>query len=141
MNNWLIASRGLVDAGIWFTPIDRTPSSLVTLHAAAFDSAWPLTWFFLNHFVPPFAGRGPQHSPLQRRQGYPDHQPLSSDTEWVRRIAEGDPASVENLLVRLGDDRGGSRPEQFRVLPRSTITITVSVGRALPPDLARVRLE
>lgn len=138
LRDTLVANGG-INAGIWFAPIETKPARLVGLHDAAFRSALPLTWFLIEHFGPRTHGgwdacllRG---SPLLANRGEgPNHR--------VRGIVTGDDRAVRELVAQLsaaGEDR--EAPGSITVLPRHTITIKVTVGKVLPPDLARARLD
>jgi len=132
LRDTLVANGG-VDAGIWFHAIDRPPSGLLRLHEEAFRLARPLTWFLVEHFTP---FRGPHARGIGRTHG-PEH-----DHQRVRRIVTGEARAVRELideLVRVGEDR--EAPTTITMLPRHTITIKVTVGRALSPDVARAQFD
>jgi hypothetical protein len=123
----VLSANSGIDAGVWFTDIEEKPELLVGLHDAAFRSAFPLTWFFLGHFGP---------------IGQTGHHWFRHRTDpRVKHVVTGDDHTVRELIEELsaaGEDRVA--PSSITVLPRHTMTIKVTVGKALPPDFAKVQL-
>jgi hypothetical protein len=119
-----VALNGGISNGLWVTDITRPPSNAQTLHARAFSSARPLTWFFLQHFD------------RARRFTFDYDEPDLDDPaepDQERRaygIATGDETVIAEVLGELekSDPRDGRRPETFKVLPANTVTIGVSSG-------------
>lgn len=129
-----IRSKGGCDAGIWLTGADRQPSDALTLQDAAYRAAHPFTWFILGHFQPDVQG----HPGLSG--GATISGPLNAthaiDAELVERtrgIADGDADIVRELLDHLGERarKADIDPEDLKVLPAGTITVTVRAG---PPE-------
>lgn len=129
--------NGGIDSGIWLRSIDGKPTGLLGLHDEAFRSALPLTWFLIEHFTPRTAHG--VFSGLTRRG------PILSEaknSDRVKRIVTGDQQAIHELIDELkeaGEDV--EAPATITVLPRHTITIKVTVGRSLPPDIARAQID
>lgn len=132
-----LTTNGGIDAGIWLQTIDGKPTGLLRLHDAAFRSALPFTWFLIEHFTP----RTPHGSFVGLTRGGPVlAEPRDDDR--VMRIVTGDHQAVRELIDELavaGEER--EAPATITVLPRHTITITVTVGKSLSPDAARARID
>ncbi len=115
---------GGIEAGMWITDTTEEPRMAMDVHAQAFESALPLTWFILQHF-----GDGRTfRSGWKASRSAPSHQ-----VERARAIAEGDSDAIRALIAELGDEarKPGIDPEKIAVLPARTVTIRVRVG---PPD-------
>ncbi|CDZ54393.1 hypothetical protein [Neorhizobium galegae] len=131
-----LRSNGGIDAGIWLRSIDSKPKGFLDLHAEAFRSALPFTWFVIEHFTPRVQGA---FVGLTRR-GHILAE-VKSD-QRLMGIVTGDQQAVRDLIDELavaGED--GEVPSNITVLPRHTITIKVTVGKMLPPDSARAHID
>jgi hypothetical protein len=140
LRDCLAENNGQVDAGVWFTSAKTGPTQLIRLHHMAFVNAWPLTWFIIEHFALGSSRHGRRLSRIPGADS--DNQVRSEHSARVKKIVIGDEGAVRDLireLVSAGEDRDA--PDSIRVLPRHTITIKVTAGKSLPPDLARVRFD
>jgi hypothetical protein len=132
-----LASNGGIDAGIWLRSIEGKPTGLLGLHNEAFRAALPFTWFLIEHFTP----RSHHGSFAGLMRGGPVLAGPRGD-DRVRRLVTGDQQAVRELideLVAAGEER--EAPATIRVLPRHTITVTVTVGRSLLLDAARAHID
>jgi hypothetical protein len=136
LRDTLLANGG-IDAGVWLRSIQGKPTSLLELHNEAFRSAVPLTWFLIQHFTlcsrhGSFAGM------MHGDPGLTD----PGDDDRVRRIVTGDERAVRELideLAKAGEDR--EAPSTITVLPRHTIKVNVTIGKSLPLDTARAKID
>ncbi|MGY3342030.1 MULTISPECIES: hypothetical protein [unclassified Bradyrhizobium] len=122
-----VAVSGGIDAGIWMHELTTPPTLLPQLHAGAFRQALPLTWFLVERFL-----------------GYDDHygREENHDQERVRRIVTGDMRAIQELIEELSKaGEEDAAPSTITILPRHTISIKVTVGKALPSDLAAIQVD
>lgn len=131
-----IMSDGGFDAGIWISPGTVKPSKLLALHDQAFKSALPFTWFFIEHFMP-WGARGHIGNII----GDKSRINMSSNDRLVDIII-GNEKEVRMLIKELAE-RGEETvaPETITVLPRHTITISVTVGSSFDADTVKARID
>ncbi len=108
------------------------PTRLVNLHDKAFRGALPFTWFFLEHVRYPRSSH--QFSERDRKRGRSDRG--EEVRKFLRDVVSGDRSAIEQLHSVVHDVSDADLPE-LTILPKSTITITATVGASLPPDTRR----
>lgn len=133
--DYLKKNAGRIDAGIWLTPITTMPSRILDVHADAFQGASPFSWFFLEHLTNP-----PARARRDRGRLRPHREPEDEREKLIRDVVSGDSGAIDEFL-RVADGEKARDLPQIAILPKSTITITVSVGASLPPDFRRAMLQ
>ena len=133
--DFLKKNAGRIDAGIWLTPVTTMPSRILNVHADAFQGASPFSWFFLEHLMSPTARPHRDRGRLQ-----PHRDPDDERATLIRNVVSGDSNAIDEFL-RIADGEGSRDLPELAILPKSTITITVSVGLSLPPDTRRAILQ
>lgn len=132
-----LLTNGGIDAGIWFEPIESKPTGLLELHDQAFRTALPFTWFLIEHFTP--------RAEHDRFIGLTRHGRVLSrirDDDRLKRIVTGDQAAIQDLIDELSEaGEDGEAPANISVLPRHTITVTVTAGKTLPPDTTGLQFD
>jgi hypothetical protein len=121
-------TSGHIDAGVWITPVTTAPSRILNVHAEAFERASPLSWFFLEHLTRPSSKPYRDRGRLR-----PDHEPGEERAALMRDVISGNRRAIEEFVRMAGGESTRDIPE-IAILPKSTITISVTVGSSLPPD-------
>lgn len=136
LRDFLAINRG-IDAGIWLQSSESKPTNLISLHAEAFRSALPFTWFIVEHFT------GRWHENFLGRSAYRAGILISPQgSDRIKRIVTGDKAAIRELINELSEAGEESKaPENITVLPRHTLTIKLTVGQSLPRDTAQAFTE
>jgi hypothetical protein len=133
--DYLKKNAGRIDAGIWLTPVTTMPSRILNVHADAFEDAIPFSWFFLQHLTSPTA-----RPHRNRGRLLPHRDPDDERARLIRDVVSGDSNAIEEFL-RVADGEVPLDLPEIAILPKSTITITVSVGSSLPADTRRAILQ
>jgi hypothetical protein len=128
-------SSGHIDAGIWITPVTTMPSRILNVHDAAFQGASPFSWFFLEHLTAPTSRPHRDRGRIGRHRESGDER-----ATLIRDVVAGDSNAIDEFL-RIADGESPHDLPEIAILPKSTITITVSVGSSLPPDTRRAILQ
>jgi len=133
--DYLKKNAGRIDAGIWLTPVTTMPSRILNVHADAFQRASPFSWFFMEHLTNPPARSHRDRARLRAHRGPEDER-----GKLIRDVVSGDSGAIDEFL-RIADGDSALDLPEISVLPKSTITITVSVGASLPPDFRRAMIQ
>lgn len=124
---WLKSGNGC-NAGMWISESSKKWRYASDVHQSAFVSASPFTWFILDHFNQSrlFHTRSLLRAPGQ-----------GSQTDRVRKIAEGDQTEARELINQLGEKarRKDYSIENAKVLPKNTVTISIRSGPDVGADL------
>jgi hypothetical protein len=126
---------GRVDSGIWLTPIEKVPARVLDLHNGAFEDVWSLSWFFLRHLTRPQSFNDQRHH-HEDRLIYKNHSSMRANDGVIHGVVTGDHVAIE-IFCEVAREIDDSDLPDIRALPRSTITITATVGQSLPSDSRR----
>jgi hypothetical protein len=126
---------GRVDSGIWLTPIEKVPARVLDLHNGAFKDVWSLSWFFLRHLTQP---RSFDDQQRHHENGLisKSRNPNGGNDDLIHGVVTGDRHAIE-VFCEAAREKDDLDLPVLKVLPRSTITITASVGHSLPGDSRR----
>lgn len=132
----LESEKSTLDAGVFISVLNAGLSNLAYIHSTILHSNAPLSWFIVSHFAHGTAGTGLAFIDRTLRS----HQPSRADTNrsnssWVEGIVRGNPAAIEKLFTALNIEESSNIP----MLPSHTITVEVTSGAGLDPELARIR--
>ena len=132
----LTSSNSSLEAGIFLADLRSLPHTLGAIHDRILDSCRPLAWFFAALLA------SGEHSLLNelRRLGRrpPDPGTPNEPNEWAKGIVKGDLNAVRRVIEAVGD---GGDNIAFRFLPPHTLTVNVSVGVHMNPDLRKIRTD
>lgn len=132
-----------LSAGLFVTKSTEVPPNLGYVHAGILEDCFPFSWFLASHLV----DDGPRFQRIPKRYhsgGRPRKRPkmLMPDSDgngskWAEGIVTGDSKAVECLIETLDEQDEGP----FPVLPPHTLTVRVTVGHDLDPEVRRIRHE
>jgi hypothetical protein len=126
---------GRVDAGIWLAPIEKSPARVLDLHNGAFEDTWSLSWFFLRHLTQP-RSMDDQRPRSERGMRPSIRGPNHENDDLIHGVVIGDRHAIE-VFCETAREKDVAEVPDLKILPRSTITITASVGHSLPGDSRR----
>lgn len=120
------ASDSSLAAGVFVANSHASPQNLGEVHRWILERSVPLSWFIATLFL---------DSPRSWLPGQPPHE----SADFVQRLVQGDTEAVRQLLEILGED--GAPSDVGTLLPGRRLTVGLSVGADVPPDLRRIRLD
>jgi hypothetical protein len=130
---------GRVESGIWLTPIESVPASVMELHKVAFVDAWSWSWFLLRHLTQPHSG-GQQRLHHDENFKMNGTELISGGDALIYGVVTGDRDAIEEFC-KVAYKMDLDTLPKLKVLPGSTITITATVGHSLPDDHRRAFIQ
>jgi hypothetical protein len=132
--DYLKRVSGRVDSGIWLAPVESLATKILDAHSRAFEDVWPFAWFLVRHFISP----SPTGDQRRHHQAPPSTSsvPPKTNDDLIYGVVTGDRHAIESFASAF-QAHSGDLPS-LTILPKSTITITASIGRSLPEDARKV---